>query len=249
MASSTPPATAKGTGQHFVSDSLHAAAYGGDAGRVAWWVADGGAAPAGVDGDGRTALHWAALGGHAPVVEYLLALPAVAAAGCVNAADPEGWTPLASATAAGHVTVVRALLGAGASPGARTSGGQAPLHYHKGRVEVIDALLPAVVAAGGPGAVDARDKAGQTALHRAAGPGHVAAARALLAAGASVNARDAFGRTPLSYAAEELRPEMVSLLLGAGADADAKDRDGRTPAAHCAGDARLRAVLLAASRG
>lgn len=242
-------ATAKGVGQHFVSDSLHAAAYGGDAGRVAWWVTEGGANPAGLDADGRTALHWAALGGHAAVVDYLLGLPAVAAGGCVNRADPEGWTPLASATAAGHVAVVRSLLGAGANPGARTSGGQAPLHYHKGRVEVIDALLPAVTAAGGAGAVDARDTVGQTALHRAAGPGHVAAARALLAAGANVNAQDKYGRTPLSYAAEELRPEVAALLLSAGADADIKDRDGKPPAAHCAGDARLRAVLLAAPRG
>ncbi|KAI7890678.1 prosome, macropain 26S subunit, non-ATPase, 10, isoform CRA_c [Mucor mucedo] len=59
-----------------------------------------------VDEDGRTALHWAASGGHASIVEYLMNKGAI-----VNNPDKDaGWTPLMIAVAAGHEDVVKLLL-------------------------------------------------------------------------------------------------------------------------------------------
>lgn len=44
--------------------------------------------------------------------------------------DDGGWSPLISATSAGHIAVVRLLLGInGVDPNAKTSAGRTPLHY------------------------------------------------------------------------------------------------------------------------
>lgn len=59
---------------------------------------------------GLTSLHWAAAGGHTPVIEALLAAPGGATDlgnGCVG-------TPLHLAAAQGKVEALRALLAAGA---------------------------------------------------------------------------------------------------------------------------------------
>jgi ankyrin repeat protein len=60
---------------------------------------------------------------------------------------------------------------------------------------------------------------GGTALHVAAQLGHLGAAEALVAAGATVNARSRNGATPLHWAAGGGHVSMVRWLLDAGADA------------------------------
>ena len=57
---------------------------------------------------------------------------------------------------------------------------------------------------------------GATPLHRAAGPGNLAAVTALLAADAAlVDVKDKYGNTALHYACEEERTEVARLLLKA----------------------------------
>lgn len=224
---------------HF-TPSIQQAAYEGRLAAVQEFVEKDHVDPKSKDADGRTALHWAALGGKMDVVDYLLRLPGVSDS-CANAADPEGFSPLISATSAGHIGVVRALISAGANANASTLSGQVPLHYHKGRVDVIEALLPATKS------VDVRDRAGQTSLHRAAGPGHTDAARALLAAGASVNALDRYGKAPLHYACEERRLDTARVLLDNGGDAAMRDGEGKSALQLC-GDARMRATLEGLAR-
>ena len=72
-------------------------------------------------------------------------------------------------------------------------------------------------------------KFGSTPLHTAAFAGHVAAAEALLVAGASPNARNANQLTPLHYAASGGHTELIALLLRYNASAHARSREGRTP--------------------
>lgn len=182
---------------HVHGDTLSAAAYAGDLPRIEALLAAG-ASPTAKDDDARRPLHWAAAGGHVHVIAHLLRLPGVAEA-CVGAADDEGFTPLVSAAAGGHVGALAVLLAAGAPAHAPTSLGTVALHYHKGRADVVEALL----GAGGMVDVDARDRGGLTPLHRAAAPGFLDATRALLAGGAAPNAADKLGRTPLHLACEE----------------------------------------------
>lgn len=175
-----------------------------------------------VDEDVRTPLHWAASGGNLPLVQLLLANDAVKSK-CLNAKDESEYTPLMSAVAAGHAEVTRELLGAGAKANTRNENMCIPLHYHKGRIPIIDLLLPHTKE------INARDDHGVTPLHRACGPGYIEAARALLAAGADADAADAQGCTPLHYACEEARAEVVALLLEHGARTDVKNSEGKTP--------------------
>ncbi len=79
--------------------------------------------------------------------------------------------------------------------------------------------------------VDARDRAGRTALHYAAASNgkDYEQAKRLLAGGADVEARDQNGLTPLLMAAQYSNSEaIVRLLISAGADVHAEDNGGNS---------------------
>jgi hypothetical protein len=67
---------------------------------------------------------------------------------------------------------------------------------------------------------------GRTALHYAAGYGHVSTAEALVNAGANVNARDRAGMTALGWACLKGHVDLVQLLLKANADPLIKAHSG-----------------------
>ncbi|MCU0649073.1 MAG: ankyrin repeat domain-containing protein [Gemmatimonadaceae bacterium] len=133
-------------------------------------------------GDGMTALHWAALRGDVDAIRML------AAAGArVDAATRNGnYLPLHLAARNGRTTAISALLGVGADAKAGTSaGGATALHFaaSEGTVEAVRVLLDAGVP------VDVRDGAwSQTPLMWAAAAGRTDAAKLLLARGADVKA-------------------------------------------------------------
>ena len=84
------------------------------------------------------------------------------------------------------------------------------------------------------GRVTARDGRGRTALLAATHGNHVAAARALIAAGANVNAKDDIEDSPFLYAGAEGRIEILKMTLPT-ADLRSTNRYGGTaliPAAH-----------------
>ena len=116
------------------------AARNGDVAAVQTLLAGGADANA-AQGDGMTALHWAAERGHAVVADLLLSAGAT-----VEAKTRIGsYTPLHLASRAGHSSIATALLDAGADPHATTTGsGVTPVHLAAAAMdgaEVVTELL------------------------------------------------------------------------------------------------------------
>lgn len=170
-------------------------------------------------GDGMTALHWAAELGLADLAETL-----IAAGAFVDAVTRLGdFTALHVAARAGHGSVVRALVGAGADVTARTStGGVTPLHYAAaaGSTDAVRALVE------GDADVDLRETVWQqTPLMFAAARGRTEVVEALTSAGAdlSLTARvmDMDEREQQDRADQRRQEELQRRILMA--------RDGRAP--------------------
>jgi len=142
-------------------------------------------------GDGATALHWAA---HRDDIEtaYLL----MRAGANVNAANDLGVTPLALACANGSAAMVEKLLAAGANPNAVASGEPALMTAARtGSVGAVKALL----ARGAD--VNAKDAVrGQTALMWAVAHNHAEVARMLVEKGAQIHARSSVSQQMVSLA-------------------------------------------------
>ena len=134
-------------------------------------------------GDGMTALHWAAEAGDVEMVGMLL----YAGAGLESVTRLGDYTPLHLASKAGKEWVVAALLEAGADPVARTTtGGVTPLHFAaaSGSAAAVEVLL------GHGAAVDVKESVrGQTPLMLAAALNRVGAVRVLLENGADASLR------------------------------------------------------------
>ena len=163
-------------------------------------------------GDGMTALHWAAERGDDALARLL-----VRAGASVRAVTRLGdYTALHLASRAGRAAVVSTLLEAGADPTARTTtGGATPLHFAAGagNAESVAALL-----ANGA-APDVRESSwGQTPLMFAASAGRLDAARALITHGADVSLTthvvDLTVRAEEDQAAGDIRNQVLAAYRG-----------------------------------
>lgn len=135
--------------------------------------------PDGAEGDGMTALHWAAERGHEEVAGRLLEAGARVDVGTRIGA----YTPLHLAARRGSEGVVKRLLEAGADPdAATTTSGVTPLHLAAVAVDGDGAVRALLRAGADPNALEA--SAGQTPLVFAASKNRAGAVRALLEAGA-----------------------------------------------------------------
>ena len=164
-------------------------------------------------GDGTTALHWAAMKGDAEVAQML-----IYAGANVRATTRLGaYTPLYLAAKGGHSGVVAALLAAGADAKALTSNGTTPLMIAaaSGDTRTITSLVE-------NGAdINAKDGAkGETPLMFAAAFNRADAVKLLLARGAKATTKvvDLFALTA---------PEEEAMAQGAGGNAPARPAANR----------------------
>ena len=197
------------------------------------------------DGDGTTALHWAARNGDLQIVKLLMSAGARA-----TVANRFGVTPLQLAAENGNRAITEVLLKAGADANDKNREGETVLMMaaRSGDVPTVKLLL----ASGAM--VDARESwRDQTALMLAASENQAAIVQALVEAGAAVNGKDkvippaprvrggsdtAFqsahsnfpkgGFTALMYAARDGAREAAVALADAKADLNAADPDGVT---------------------
>jgi len=131
--------------------------------------------------------------------------------------QPAGMTALLLAAHAGHLSLVRALLKAGACRTAADACGTTPLHVaaSSGQLSCLVAIL------GKPGAyklavedVCAADRLGHSALHQAASAGEVACCGVLMAAGASAVEGGESSPLARARAAHPRNKALIDLLEG-----------------------------------
>ena len=162
----------------------------------------------------RTALHRAAMAGHADIVSALLEWSAQ-----VDAKDYGGGTPLHRAAAEGRTEAAKVLLAKGADPNARDEEGFTPLHFAaRGGHEAAAAALLAKGA--DPNALG---KFHGTTLHEAAQQGHRGMVELLLANGGLANVRSKGSHTPFTpwHAARQGGHDAIAALLGEHGGGDA----------------------------
>ena len=177
--------------------------------------------------DGLTPLMIAAGHGALGVVNWLLCAKAN-----IQIKDKIGWTALHHAAAKNQVAIAEILLKGNptgkADINATINDGLTPLMIAvaSGAVGVVNWLLDAKAN------IQAKDKNGLTALHRAAYKNQVAIAQRLLAGNstgkADINATTNYGQTSLMIAAANGAVDVVNWLLDAKANIHAKDKKGLT---------------------
>ena len=175
-------------------------------------------------GDGATALHWAAYLDDAETASAL-----IRAGADVHAANDFGVTPLALAARNGNAAVIAQLLAAGVAPNdprQAVNAGETPL-MRAARAGQVDAVR---VLADAGADIDAQENwNGQSALMWAGAEGHVPVVETLIALGADIRARSNSGATPLLFAVRQGSIGAVRALLAAGADVNEARPDGATP--------------------
>jgi ankyrin repeat protein len=180
------------------------------------------------EGDGMTALHWAAERGDVPMIEML----AYAGANTGATTRLGGYTPLHLASRAGHAAAVRALVAAGANVKATSESGATALHLaaEAGSADGVTALLD-------KGAdVNAKEtEFGQTPLIFAASAGQVDAMKVLIKRGADVNITtkvvDLGKQSQMDRAAAALRRQVLAASVPKGQEPSATQYDAAVQAA------------------
>ena len=191
---------------------LHAAAWRGDAARIAQLLAAGADVNA-RDGHGRTPLHVAAF------AQRREAVRALAKGGAdLGALENDRYDAVTIVAVADDEATLRELLALGASAKLTTSrydGTALIAAAHLGH----DGVVRQLIQAGAP--LDHVNNLHWTALIEAivlgdGGPRHVATLRLLVEAGASTQLADRSGRTPLQLARDRGYAPMEKILLQAG---------------------------------
>jgi uncharacterized protein len=169
-------------------------------------------------GDGATALHWAAHADNLQMVDLLLR-----AGADPTAANAHGVTPLWLACENASVAVVERLVQAGANPNATLPvQGETVLMTAalSGNVAIVKTLLDHRANVNAAAAISR-----QSALMWAVSQGHDDVARLLIERGADVRARSRGGFTPMLFAAQQGDIDAARMLIAAGVGVNQEGQD------------------------
>ncbi len=179
--------------------------------RADWGVvralADQGADVTARQGDGATALHWAAYWDEVELADLL-----IRAGADVNAANDLGVTPLWAAAENRSAAMVERLLDAGANPDAALLSGETPL-MTAARVGAADVARELLEAGADTAAAGARS---QTALMWAVAQRHPTVVETLLEHGAAIDARSDVWTEVVKTTPEPWNPEYVAEIPQGG---------------------------------
>ncbi|CAG9462124.1 unnamed protein product [Pedinophyceae sp. YPF-701] len=180
---------------------------------------------------GATPLHFAAEADQTEVVRFLLDRGAP-----VEARDSYGLAPIHSAASKGNTECVKMIAGQGASPSCADRNGDTPLHYAatmdggthgpekvQRHVDTCALLLKLGCS------IDAPNKKGWTATHRAAFNGRTEVLQLLLNRGANPSSVNDEGNTPLHLACMGNRIDCAQMLIAAGSRPNLANAHGRIP--------------------
>ena len=147
---------------------------------------------------------------------------------CPKYTHVNGKTALHWGAAKGDVSIVDALLKAGAEINKAAAWGESPLYEAaaKGQVAAAEVLISA-----GADMNQAQTKEGYTPLIAAAIAGHTPMVEALLAAGVDKDKADKSGKTALHNVtgmSHKRFPDVIAALLAGGVNKDAQDNEGNT---------------------
>jgi ankyrin repeat protein len=188
------------------------------------------------DENGRTALHFTALGedgGFFPFprdkgpdinVKGEIAKLLLSRGANVDAETKNGITTLRSATQKGYAKVVEVFLEHNANVNCTVQTHITLLHIaaRKGHTDVVKVLLKFGAI------IDSKVKNDSTPLHIAARKGHTEVVKVLLKFGAIIDSQDEFGRTALHIACEAGHEETVEALLEHGSDINVMSKNNGT---------------------
>ncbi|KAI9768635.1 MAG: hypothetical protein M1840_004832 [Geoglossum simile] len=194
------------------------------------------------DGDGRTALSWAAENGNEPAVRLLIENSAT-----LESKDSRyDRTALSWAAREGHEPVVKLLIDKGAELESENYGGLTALSWaaQRGHEPVVRLLLEKGAK------LNSRDRKGQSALSWAAQYGNEVVVNLLAGRGAELNSKlVGFHRTAVSLAAENGYERIVKILIEYGAEFESEDEGGRTPLMWAVWNGHLSTVKLLLEKG
>ncbi|KAM5464488.1 hypothetical protein MauCBS54593_007003 [Microsporum audouinii] len=190
----------------------------------------------------RTPLLWAAVEGHANVMEVLLKEEYKVD---INYRDSASQTALHFAAGSGLYGIVMILLEKGVESDPLSKQGKTPLSWAagKGHLDTVKVLLEYNAD------LDSQDENRKTPLAWAAGNGQGKVVEFLIGRGADLHSRDNMGSTPLAWAATNGYKEVVQILLEGGADLNSRDNKRCTPVAWAATNGNTAVVQLLLDEG